>query len=252
MKLFLDVGAHTGQTVEAVLDPKFRFGRIVCFEPSSRSCRALARFRDQRVRIEPFGLWNESCERTIFEPGRKGASIFADKDRLDTSQGEACRLVKASDWFRANVSSNDVAFLKLNCEGAECDIIDDLLDSGEYRKVRAALVFLDVVKISSQAHRAEQTRRRLAASGYSNYAFADEYLATSHRAMLHAWLRSAGAETHSLPVRVAQARYDLVRVAVAGGQALLDGGLLRLLRFVPAGAYRRLQAVWWGIQGQRR
>lgn len=251
-RIFLDVGSHTGQTVEAVQDPAFAFDRIVCFEPARASQAVLARINDVRIVIEPFGLWNATCDREIYEPGRKGASIFADKDRLDTRARDTCRLVRASDWFREGVAETDRAFLKLNCEGCECDVLEDLLDSGEYRKVASALIFLDVEKIPSQIHRAAELRRRLAGSGYSNYHFAEEFSGRTHRERIHAWLHVAGAEVRSPAAAVRQSFHDLRRGLVGAGNRLLSAGLLGLLRGItPRPIYARLQSAWRRVQGRR-
>ena len=41
MKIFLDVGAHIGETVKIVLDPKYGFDAIYCFEPSEECCKTI-------------------------------------------------------------------------------------------------------------------------------------------------------------------------------------------------------------------
>lgn len=251
-RLFLDVGAHTGQTVEAVQDPAFAFDRIVCFEPARASQAVLARIDDPRIVIEPFGLWNATCDREIFEPGRKGASIFADKNRLDTTARDVCRLVRASDWFRERVAEGDRVFVKLNCEGCECDVVEDLLDSGEYRKVASVLIFLDVEKIPSQAHRASELRRKLAASGHANYHFAEEFSGRTHRGRIQAWLRASGGEVPSAGGALRQRVHDLRRGLVGTGNRLLDAGLLGLVRRItPRPLYARMQSTWRRFQGRR-
>lgn len=251
-RLFLDVGAHTGQTVEAVQDPVFAFDRIVCFEPARASQAVLARIDDPRIVVEPFGLWNATCDREIYEPGRKGASIFADKNRLDTKAHDTCRLVRASDWMREGVKEGDQAFLKLNCEGCECDVVEDLLDSGEYRKVASVLIFLDVEKIPSQAHRAAELRKKLAGSGYANYHFAEEFSGRTHRERIQAWLRVSGAEVRSPAAALRQRAHGLRRGLVSAGNGLLDAGLLGFLRLItPRPLYARMQSAWRWVQGRR-
>jgi len=77
-RIFLDVGAHTGEMLAAVLDPGFRFDEIFCFEPS-RLCREKLRSaagHDVRVRILKFGLWNSTALAPLFDPGSQGGSLF--------------------------------------------------------------------------------------------------------------------------------------------------------------------------------
>ena len=40
----LDVGAHEGQTLEAMLDPRFGVDRIYAFEPATTAADVVARF----------------------------------------------------------------------------------------------------------------------------------------------------------------------------------------------------------------
>jgi len=79
MKVFLDVGAHEGETVRAVRDPKYRFDRIFCFEPASTCWKALEAEADRRVTVLRYGLWNRTCHLPLYEPGSLGGSVFEDK-----------------------------------------------------------------------------------------------------------------------------------------------------------------------------
>lgn len=159
-RIFLDVGANTGQTLAAVVDPEFRFDEIVCFEPQSMCWSYLGAVKDPRVKIKRFGLWNKSKMMKIFEPGSKGAGLYK-KNNGTSNEMEFCNFVQASAWFVANIEADDIGFLKLNVEGAECDIMDDLLDSGEFSKVTYAMIDFDVRKIASQKHREAELIQRL-------------------------------------------------------------------------------------------
>ncbi len=204
MKVFLDVGAHTGESLNAVRDPKYRFEGIYCFEPASSCWGALEAVHDPRVTVCRFGLWKETCERPLYDTGSIGASLFADKFPGSRPEEQA-RFVRATDWFREHLSGDHEIFLKLNCEGAEADIVDDLLDSGELARVRSVMIDPDVRKIPSQAHRARELRERLRASGPHNYAMEDEVMiGASHRARIQHWLATAGAEEPSRAARIRQ------------------------------------------------
>ena len=194
MKIFLDVGAHTGETVRAVLDPKYRFDRIFCFEPVESCRRQLARFPDPRVVVLPFGLWKETTEREIYGPGAMGASLFADMPVEDASRTERCHFVAASEWFRENIDAQDSVYMKLNCEGSECDILDDLVDTGEFFKVTQVMVDFDVRKIPSQRHREAETRKRVEESGLRNFRYCEDVMTgATHALRIQHWLRMVGA-----------------------------------------------------------
>jgi FkbM family methyltransferase len=207
VKVFLDVGAHEGETLDAVRDPKFGFERIYCFEPASPCWPALETVRDRRVTICRFGLWNQTTEHDLFDAGSIGASLFADKFKEARSAAPA-RFVRATDWFRENLAAEDDVYVKLNCEGAEVDIVEDLLDSGELARVRAVMIDPDVRKVPSQAHRERELRERLAASGLTNYAMeADVMIGATHRERIHHWLHAVGAEGRGATRRMRQAAF---------------------------------------------
>jgi FkbM family methyltransferase len=192
-RVFLDVGAHTGETVRAVLDPVYRFDWIVCFEPTTACCEQLGEFGDPRITICQFGLWKETAARPLFKPGDVGGSIFSHAN--DGEAQEMCRFVKAGDWFRENIQGREIVFMKLNCEGSECDIVDDLLDSGEFAKVDFMMIDFDVRRIPSQRHREAEVRSRLAEFRFPKVSFCEEVMVgLTHVARIQNWLRVVGAD----------------------------------------------------------
>jgi FkbM family methyltransferase len=209
VKIFLDVGAHAGWTLMAVRDPKYRFDRIYCFEPASACWQALERLADRRVTICRFGLWNTTTARPLYDAGSRSASLYADKFE-DARAEEDVQLVRATDWFREHLRDGDEVYVKLNCEGAEADIVEDLLESGEFARLHAVMIDPDVRKIPSQRHRERELRDRLRATGFRNYAMEEDVMiGETHRLRIQNWLRSVGAEEHSPWLAARQAGYVL-------------------------------------------
>jgi hypothetical protein len=128
--------------------------------------------------------------------------------------------MRASDWFRENTTSADEVYVKLNVEGSEIDIIEDLLDSGEIRKIRSLAVTFDVRKIPSQSHREADLRQRLASEGRANIVELGMVGGATFRETIQRWLALAGAERPGVVTRFGQAWYN--------GRIFL----LRSLRFV--------------------
>ena len=217
MKIFLDVGSNRGQTLAELLEPRYEFDRIFlkygfdrvyCFEPVPELHQVLANeYRDPRIVINEVGLWNQNCQRPIFSPGSQSGSIFADKVNVDPKHSVMCSFVRASEWFRDHLTEADEVYLKLNCEGCEVDIIEDLLDSNEYRKVRSLGVAFDVKKIPSQRGREIEITRRLESCGYRNYVDIELEIGDSREEIMRSWLLSAGADRRSLRNRIRQAIY---------------------------------------------
>jgi hypothetical protein len=220
VKLFLDVGAHDGSSLNAVRDPKYGFDRIYCFEPARSCWPVLEAFTDNRVTVCRFGLWNTTREHPLYDAGSHGASIFADKFK-GQPRGEVAQFVRATDWFRDNLTGGDEIYMKLNCEGAECDIAEDLLDSGELPRVRSVMIDPDVRKIPSQAHREQELGERLRGAGLTNYFMErDVMVGATHRERVQNWLRVAGAERRSHRVRALQAAYLVTEAARGRGEPL--------------------------------
>jgi len=184
-RIFLDVGANVGQTIDFVVDPQFRLDEIICFEPSPICLDQLrARYgHAARVKIVPFGLWKETCEMDLHNEGSQGGTVLADYQTTcnPVPRVTRCKFVRASDWFKDNLTEEAEIFLKMNCEGSECDIINDLLDSGEYAKVKVALIDYDVRKSPSNIHKEKELKERMTALGLTNL---KNYMGPSRNLML--------------------------------------------------------------------
>ena len=159
MRIFLDVGAYNGNTAAAVLQDTLKFDKIYCFEPIPAFCKAIREMKSDKIVVCEFGLWKETSTKNIYEAHSPGASIFIDKFRNPIVETQV-KMVKASDWFAENIKDTDEVYLKLNCEGAECDILSDLMDSGQYKKISVLMVDFDARKIPSQKHKEWEIREK--------------------------------------------------------------------------------------------
>lgn len=189
MKIFLDVGAHFGETLNIALEVKYGFDKLYCFEPVRECCEEIKKIKDKRVTLCEYGLWNENCTKTIYNPGSKGASLFRDKFRHEVSLTDI-KLMSASGWFSQNLDGSDDIYLKINCEGAECVILDDLISSGEYEKIKVLMVDFDVRKIPSQQHLMSEMKAKLNKLSIPKIFYIDEYNLGkgTHSYFTHFWL----------------------------------------------------------------
>jgi hypothetical protein len=134
--------------------------------------------------------------------------------------------MRASEWFRENIHDGDTMFLKLNCEDSECDIIEDLLASGDLARIFASMIDFDVRKIPSQRHREAETREKLAQTGLKNYYYCEDVMiGSTHIARIQNWLHEVGADRCPTTTKIRQAAYLLrapakVRRAVLGGTSV--------------------------------
>lgn len=163
--VFLDVGAHLGETLSVAMQPQWGFDRIYSFEPAPECWATLEALADDRVEILKFGLWSSDETLVLHDPGTIGASLSDGKRTSDRTVEVDVRDV--ATWFAEHLDPDDEVVVKINCEGAECDVLDRLLDSGEIAKIDEMAVHFDVRKVPGKEHRETTTRARLDALGVS-------------------------------------------------------------------------------------
>lgn len=183
-RIFFDVGSHHGETIDRMLDPVYKLDRIIGFDPSP-ACQSLliAKYQNEpRVEIASFGLWNKTTNRPLFCEGQLFGTIWPDYEPnfihpVAQIRGNIATglFVKASYVVHEVVRPGDFVVFKMNCEACECDIVDDLLDSGEYDKLDWVLIDFDVRHVPSQAHRQQEILQRVADLGKKNLRIYEEY-----------------------------------------------------------------------------
>lgn len=168
MRVFVDVGAHYGEALEIALDPDWGFDKLLLLEPAAICQPLLHKFRDRRIEIFPIAIGSRNGTAMLYGAGQLGASLFSTKKQKARSselKSETITLIRASEWFRQNIPPGAEVYMKFNCEGAECDIIDDLLDAGFAGQLTSLYIDFDIRKIEEQAHRQYEVEGRLNALG---------------------------------------------------------------------------------------
>ena len=146
-KVFIDIGAHIGESIEIASSKKYNFDVIYAVEPSPYCQKYLNKFKDQRIKIIPFGFGSENKSTILFGSGSVGASIFLEKTPY-WAVNEKINILKFSEWYLYNITKNDLVWIKLNAEGAELEIIQELRYI-HTRKIVSILISFDVEKIPS-------------------------------------------------------------------------------------------------------
>ena len=190
-KIFLDVGAHIGQTLQEAIKDDYLFDAIHCFEPMSEPFAALGKMaREANAKPDPqnqnvfklgektiilnnFGLANISGERIVYGSG-VGASLYGgdrrhEEQNIDRSLTATCAFVEASDYFRQHFVQNDLLIVKMNCEGAEVEILKNLLESGEIFKIANVMIDFDARKIKNMRTEPYKLIKRFRKQGFRNY-----------------------------------------------------------------------------------
>lgn len=171
MRIFLDIGAHTGETLKVVTDPRWGFEKIFSFEPAPACWPALEELSTPVVELCRFGLWDKDASLPLHNAGAVGASMSADKER----EGEAvdCEFRDAAAWLREHVREEDDVYAKINVEGAEAELVARLHETGTLSLIDHLLIHFDVRKVPSKRHLEAEIRQQLTEAGI-DYTPADE------------------------------------------------------------------------------
>jgi FkbM family methyltransferase len=159
-KVFLDVGAHDGETLAEVMRSRWSFDRIWTFEPVPSCVEKLQRKADDRVEIVAAGWWSANERKEIWNPGGLNASVEYEGDGPTLT----CEFIDAADWLREHIAPDDEVWAKLNIEGAEVAVLDHLLDREAMRLIDHLVVHFDIEWTGEHAE-ADRLRHRLDESG---------------------------------------------------------------------------------------
>ena len=210
MKIFLDIGAHIGETLHEVTKEKYAFDKIVCFEPSSFCLNQLKKFssEDDRIIICEFGLSNRNEDVELFLPGTEAGSIYEDGDPSLSSpniendasikEREIIKLRDAKEWFEKNTNADDYIVVKTNCEGSEVDILESLIDGKIMKNIYSFLITFDIRHYQEFQQREIEIRKRLKKEKLINHCFSDNVMiGTSHEKRIENWLTLFGIDSPS-------------------------------------------------------
>lgn len=195
-RVFLDIGAYEGETVEAVIG--MGFDQVYAFEPMPTQFAELARRFGNRpdVTLLNYGLSDMTCDRPVYGSNEHyEASVYPEAPQIDDQIVTRCSFVKATDWFRDNLEPGDRVVAKVNCEGSEVDILDDLIESGEIWTLEAVTICFDINRFEGREHRETQTRNSLATIGFDipRWHLFGAAQGETHQDRIRDWLQSVPA-----------------------------------------------------------
>lgn len=212
MRIFLDVGAHVGETLAEVIKPTYGFDRIVAFEPSAACQKALAEYAkiDPRIEVVRAGLSNRTASARLFQAGSEAGSVIGDLD-VNPDHGhdiETVVLIETSEWLRANTEAGDLVVMKTNCEGSEVDIVSNLLDTGMLARLYSLLITFDIRMYPGGLTTERRLRERLANAEVQNFCFSDDVMiGKSHELRIRHWLQLFGIDELGAEPATQQAKF---------------------------------------------
>lgn len=220
MKIFVDVGSHFGETLEEVRKDKYGFDKIYSIEPSNKCIKKLQAIKDHRINFFNFGLSNCNKDVQLYNSGLAKASIYTN---IKNNKYEIIKLVKASEWFKKHINSNNIVVVKLNCEGSECDIIEDLISSNEICKIYNILITFDVRFFNQVRNRELKVRKMLKKTSLFNYCFSDNVMkGPTHGKRIENWLNLIGIESNIINLEEIREKYFSVLKKFASKSGLFN------------------------------
>ena len=195
-RIFLDVGGHVGQTLNEVVSGKYDFDEIYCFEPMPREYTTLLeRFKNDivkgKLKVVNYGLLDKTETRKIYGTNNDmGASIYREKYDLDNRDVETlCSFVEATVFFKEHILEDDLVTVKLNCEGSEILILENLLNSKEIFKIGNVMIDFDIRKVTGRQHEADLLLKQFRDNNFVNYCLEQDVMrGNTHENRIGNWI----------------------------------------------------------------
>jgi FkbM family methyltransferase len=137
--VFIDVGAHVGAAA-IFFRNCFPKGTVYSFEPARDAFSFLKENTRPfpEIRAFPYGLYSRDCDVRLFRGQMHSAANSIVRNDLTTGECVIVRMARASDEL-ARLGIDRLAVLKIDTEGCELPILDDLRD----RLPRIDVIFVE-------------------------------------------------------------------------------------------------------------
>lgn len=185
--IFVDVGAHEGQTLAEVTKAAYGFDMVVAFEPSRRHADDLAA-RFPNVHVVNAALSDGAAFSDLYGTNDIGeASLFPSKNDVDATVSQCCMVLDAA---QALTEIGGPMLLKLNCEGSEVNILRSLIKAGVLGLVHDVMIDFDIRKVPGREHEEQDVLQELRDAGFSRFSLCDNVMrGATHQDRIANWLR---------------------------------------------------------------
>jgi len=134
-RVFIDAGANQGQSIEAFLKefPEAEKYDIHAFEPGIPFLELVNNYGDlPGIKLYRKAVWITDGPRPFFQDydSVMGGSTLLLEKGLPRSNLTVAHCIHFSEWLKGNMSPQDEIILKMDIEGAEYSVLQDLVVSG--------------------------------------------------------------------------------------------------------------------------
>lgn len=149
-KIFIDGGARIGESIEILLDKRedLKGCDVYMFECNDAHHQTLYDIQKNNKNynfiIRTEALWNHDGESDFFisidQWGDLGCTLDPSKrEKLDFSNPKKVKTIKFSDFVN-QFEDDDYIVIKLDIEGAEYNVVEDLIQTGVIKKVNELFI----------------------------------------------------------------------------------------------------------------
>ncbi|MDA3840725.1 MAG: FkbM family methyltransferase [Patescibacteria group bacterium] len=140
-KIFIDLGAYNGDSAEKALEIYNDFEKFYLFEPTKNNFLIL---KEKFGRDQRFLLYNSAVDIKNQEGvklyygdtyGEEGNSLLKEKINCDIEKFELVNTINFSDFLLKNFEKKDYLVLKIDIEGKEYEILEDMIESGAIKLI---------------------------------------------------------------------------------------------------------------------
>ena len=128
-KIFIDVGANRGQSIEQFLDHWEGAAdfKIYSFECSPKLKNVLTKTAEKNksrcksIRVITKAAWDKNGKQTFYDEGNESSSLLSEKTTVNPITVD---VIDLSQWIQTKFEPEDYIVLKIDAEGAEYNIFN--------------------------------------------------------------------------------------------------------------------------------
>lgn len=143
MKVLVDCGANTGDSLSSLIKLFGPFDRIVCFEANPNLSVTKPQDLESTFEVLRSAVWNSNTELRFFLGEHDNQSSLMENKSTGNFTRERSVTVTAVDfaeWIGANTFPDDDLTIKIDIEGAEFDVLERLASHPARKRVKRLLV----------------------------------------------------------------------------------------------------------------
>jgi len=124
MFVFLDIGAHIGESAD-FWKKHYPESYVICFEPLPENCKKI---REKKYKVIQAAAWIRNEKIKFYTGLPQSGSLYASKitGGINPKKYIEVQGIDVAEYIKKYFTKSDTIVIKMNCEGAEYNIIPHL------------------------------------------------------------------------------------------------------------------------------